>query len=174
MTDFALPMLLAEAALLRSLCVSALAISVSVCLHAAVMRLLYEWVVDRSGWPWVRLTFLVLVLVAAHVVEILVFGVAYHGWADTSESLTGAYDGSFTDAVYFSAAVYTTVGFGDITPLGYTRFMVGLEALIGLMLIAWSASFTFFAMSKLCGPTPESADEPAIASPSASPEIEEK
>ncbi|MEM9882591.1 MAG: potassium channel family protein, partial [Planctomycetota bacterium] len=57
--------------------------------------------------------------------------------------------GGFGDAVYFSAAVYTTVGFGDITPVGHLRLLVGIEALTGLMLVAWSASFTFLVSSRL-------------------------
>jgi len=44
------------------------------------------------------------------------------------------------------AAVYTTVGFGDITPEGPMRILVCIEALAGLVLITWSASFTFLVM----------------------------
>jgi hypothetical protein len=44
--------------------------------------------------------------------------------------------------------VYTTVGFGDLLPQGAIRFMSGMEALTGLVMITWSASFTFLEMQR--------------------------
>jgi hypothetical protein len=52
------------------------------------------------------------------------------------------------DAVYLSAVTYTTVGFGDMVPVGALRFVTGTEALTGLVLVTWSASFTFIEMEK--------------------------
>lgn len=54
----------------------------------------------------------------------------------------------FFDAVYFSAVTFTTVGYGDMIPTGPVRFMAGTEALVGLMLITWSASFTYLEMER--------------------------
>src|SRR3546814_10713646 len=47
------------------------------------------------------------------------------------------------DAVYLSAVTFTTVGFGDLAPVGPIRFLCGMEALSGFVLITWSASFTY-------------------------------
>ena len=38
------------------------------------------------------------------------------------------------------------MGFGDITPEGPLRLLTAAEALVGLVLITWSASFTFLIM----------------------------
>lgn len=67
--------------------------------------------------------------------------------AGTFGSLEGNFDGSLLDCVYFSFMNYTTVGYGDIAPLGQLRFTAGLEALTGLCLITWSASFMFMEMT---------------------------
>jgi hypothetical protein len=40
------------------------------------------------------------------------------------------------------------VGFGDLVPHGAIRFMTGMEALTGLVMITWSASFTFLEMQR--------------------------
>lgn len=149
---FAIPVLLAEASLLRVLSISCVIIGLSVCLHAVVMRELYRRLCTAGKHVWLKLTSVVMVLLVTHIVQIMMFGVAYHFMVDSANGFAGSYDGSFNDSVYFSAAVYTTVGFGDITPLGYLRLMVSFEALTGLVLIAWSASFTFVAMSKLADP----------------------
>jgi hypothetical protein len=55
---------------------------------------------------------------------------------------------SLLDSVYLSAMTYTTVGFGDLTPAGAIRFLSGTEALTGLMLVTWSASFTYLEMER--------------------------
>lgn len=52
------------------------------------------------------------------------------------------------DLVYYSSVVYTTLGLGDLIPAGAIRFMTGVEALSGFVLITWSASFTFLEMQK--------------------------
>ena len=95
----------------------------------------------------------VLILLGVHLIEAAVFALAYKlvFWIHPTDAglLTGPYDGSFGDTLYFSLSVYTTVGFGDIAPLGPVRLLVGVEALAGLVLITWSASFTFLIMQRI-------------------------
>ena len=43
---------------------------------------------------------------------------------------------------------YTTLGIGDIYPLEGLRLMTGVESLAGLLMITWSASFTYLTMEK--------------------------
>jgi len=86
----------------------------------------------------------------AHVLEVWVFAVAYH-WMHHHEGwghLQGNYQGTLWDAAYFSFSVFTTLGFGDIEPVGDIRYLTGLEALTGLVLITWTASFLFFEMQR--------------------------
>lgn len=67
---------------------------------------------------------------------------------------TGLFPGTsldFLDLVYFSAISFTTVGFGDLVPVGLVRFLSGTEALTGFVLITWSASFTFLEMQRYWG-----------------------
>ena len=55
---------------------------------------------------------------------------------------------SLSTCMYFSAATYTSLGFGDLTPTGPVRLLAGVEALNGLLLIGWSASFTYLSMER--------------------------
>lgn len=86
----------------------------------------------------------------AHLVEIILFALVY--WlmvlAGLGE-LTGAHTKTVTDYFYFSIATYTTLGIGDIAPAGAIRLVAGVEALAGLVLITWSASFTYLAMERM-------------------------
>ncbi len=91
---------------------------------------------------------------AAHALEIWVFAAAYYlmhhaeGWG----RLSGNFDGSLMDCAYFSFTVFTTLGFGDIEPLGELRYLTGIESLTGLVMITWSASFLFVEMQRHWNP----------------------
>ena len=81
-------------------------------------------------------------LLAAHVFEIWLYGLVYLGCAKAGiGDLQGA--NTVLDYVYYSAVVYTTLGFGDIVPDPGVHILTGSEALVGLSLIAWSATVTY-------------------------------
>lgn len=87
----------------------------------------------------------------AHVIEIWVFAFGYYFMIHEGSfgSLEGHFDKSLMDCSYFSFVSYTSLGFGDIVAKGDVRFLAGLEALTGLVLISWTASFMFIEMQKL-------------------------
>jgi hypothetical protein len=89
-------------------------------------------------------------VIALHTLEIWLFGLGYHGllyWPEMGD-IQGARYSHLFDAIYFSATVFTTLGFGDLSPVGPIRFLAGTEALTGLVLIGWSASFTYLEMQR--------------------------
>ena len=88
--------------------------------------------------------------ICAHVVEVCLFGLAFYWMARLGGfgELSGNFDGSLLDSIYFSFTNYTTLGYGDIEPQGSLRFLAGIEALTGLSLITWSASFMFMEMTQ--------------------------
>ncbi len=87
-------------------------------------------------------------LLAAHVFEIIVFASGYMLMQHVFGlgHITNMDDGNFLDYIYYSSVVYTTVGFGDLLPVGAVRMLSAAEGLVGLAMITWSASFTFLAM----------------------------
>ncbi len=92
----------------------------------------------------------VLASLVAHSVEVWMFGLAYwamHHAPDLGR-LQGNFDGSLLDAAYFSFTTFSTLGFGDIEPIGALRYTAAMEALTGLVLITWSASFLFMEMQR--------------------------
>lgn len=100
-----------------------------------------------------RILVVMLALLLTHIAEIWLFGLGYAVILEHRGmgSLSGIPVNGLLDSVYFSAVTYTTVGFGDITPNGPIRFMVGTEALTGLMLVTWSASLAFIEMQRHWG-----------------------
>jgi len=84
----------------------------------------------------------------AHVFEIILFAVAYiiltH--MEGMGHIVGEMDHEIRDHVYFSFTTYSTVGYGDLVAVGPMRILVGVESLLGLVLITWTASFLFLEM----------------------------
>jgi hypothetical protein len=89
-------------------------------------------------------------VILLHVVEIWLFGTLI--WLllmiPNAGSLSGAAHTPFFDAIYLSAVTFSTVGFGDVAPVGPIRFVSGTEALTGFILITWSASFLYLEMEQ--------------------------
>lgn len=100
--------------------------------------------------PRFRILLLIFALLFVHVVEIWIFGAAYLLLIQDVQygALIAGYPIGLFDAVYFSAVCFTTLGVGDVVPVGAIRFMTGSEALCGFVLIAWSGSFTFVEMQR--------------------------
>lgn len=134
-------------------------VALTILVHYEVLRLASA-VMPELGWikPRGRVVVVVFACFAAHTIEVWLFAVAYYLFVDVFAlgGFGGAHHGAFVDDVYFSAVTYTSLGFGDVYPLDNVRLISGVEALTGLLMIGWSASFTYVAMEKfwpLHGPT---------------------
>ena len=86
----------------------------------------------------------------AHAVEVWIFAVSYYLMHHSYDwgHLRGNFEGSLMDCAYYSFTIYTTLGTGDIEPIGDLRYLTGLESLTGLVLITWSASFLYLEMTR--------------------------
>lgn len=97
-----------------------------------------------------RIVIGVVTALTAHALEVWIFAASYfymhhtEGWGE----LQGNFDGTLLDCVYFSFTTYTTLGFGDVEPIGDLRYLTGLESLTGLVLITWTASFLYLEMTR--------------------------
>ncbi|MCX7960636.1 MAG: potassium channel family protein [Burkholderiales bacterium] len=129
--------------------VTAAAVVACVLIHYEGLVLASRTLARMGGHRRVKVLYAIGWLLGLHVVEIWIFGVAL--WALAHWPEAGSVGGGIPhlfDAVYFSAVTFTTVGYGDLTPVGPIRFVSGTEALAGFVLIAWSASFTYLEMER--------------------------
>ncbi len=129
---------------------TAVAVVLCVTTHYEGLRLMSDKIQPRIGHERPMIVIMILWLVLLHIIEIWIFGFTYFALLNLGDFgyLEGVPDHSFLDSVYFSATVFTTLGFGDILPFGPIRFVTGTEAVAGLTLITWSASYTFLEMTK--------------------------
>jgi hypothetical protein len=103
-----------------------------------------------------RLLIVILVLFLAHTLEIWLYAGGYFFLAnDFGLGVLGEFGGHighrFPDYLYFSTITYTSLGLGDVYPLGDLRLIAGIESLTGLLMIGWSASFTYLMMEEFWG-----------------------
>ena len=118
--------------------------------HYEVLKLLSVYVPRIRIRPRARLLVVLLGTFFGHLLEITFYALAYYSLKDHFDlgNFGGEFVDNFASYLYFSAETYTTIGLGDIYPLGPLRLITGIEALNGLLLIGWSASFTYLAMQK--------------------------
>jgi hypothetical protein len=79
-----------------------------------------------------------LVIMIAHTVEIVVWSLAY--------AVVGAAPGS--DLLDFAFVNYTTLGYGDVTPVKEWRLIGPMTAMNGILMFGWSTALLFEVLRK--------------------------
>ena len=97
-----------------------------------------------------RILVMIFCILAMHILEIWVFGLAIFTLVQRPDigSIAGGDPLNLLDAVYLSATTYSTLGYGDLVPRGPIRFLLGTEAVVGFVMITWSASFAYLEMAR--------------------------
>jgi hypothetical protein len=137
----------------------AMAPMIAICLALLVVSTLVHYEALRGlGFALPRLRLpgrnkLVLVILGssvAHALEGLLYALAFYLLSGRFGlgSLGSGDAPSLATCLYFSAETYTSLGYGDVVPVGPLRMLAGTEALNGLLLIGWSASYTYLAMER--------------------------
>src|SRR5581483_8357813 len=83
-----------------------------------------------------------LVLIAAHTLEVFVWSFAY-------AIVNAAPDDA--NLVYFAFVNYTTLGYGDVTPLAKWRLLGPMTAMNGVLMFGWSTALIFEVLIKTIG-----------------------
>lgn len=123
---------------------------VTTVIHYEVLRWLTALLPGVGIRPRAKLIVVIFTAFAAHMVEIGLYALAIYGlvhWVGLG-SLGDSTLFSLDVSLYFSAETYTSLGYGDVVPGGGVRLLAGVEALNGLLLIGWSASYVYIAMER--------------------------
>lgn len=132
----------------------AIVVVAAVALHLGVLETLQK-ILPRMRSPFrIRLGIVILTAIFGHLLEISLFALLIlwltasgeHGQLQGEVSEAG-----FRQSFYYSAVTFTSLGYGDITPSGNLRLVAAVEALTGLVLITWTASYTFLVMQRFYG-----------------------
>jgi hypothetical protein len=128
--------------MLRQFLVGAAVSACNIGVHALVMTAVV-WVAHRAAAKEtlrqsrrliVVMIATVSVLMAAHVCEVIVWALAY---ALTDAAPAGS------DLLYFAFVNYTTLGYGDVTPVERWRLLGPMTAMNGVLLFGWSTAVIF-------------------------------
>lgn len=84
----------------------------------------------------------VLVLMLAHTVEIFVWSLSY--------AMLGAAPAG-SDLLYFAFVNYTTLGYGDVTPVKTWQLLGPMAAMNGILMFGWSTAVLFEVLLKTIG-----------------------
>ncbi|MDB5608727.1 MAG: metal transporter [Bradyrhizobium sp.] len=128
--------------MLRQYLVGAAASVCNIAVHALVMvavikvtRIADELVTSRQTLRLIAvMTATVAVLMIAHLAEVLVWSLIY---AIASAAPAG------TDLIYFAFVNYTTLGYGDVTPVERWHLLGPMTAMNGVLMFGWSTAVIF-------------------------------
>jgi hypothetical protein len=122
-------------------------------IHYEMLRLLSVGLPVLHMQPRPKLIVVLLGTFVAHAVEIVLYGVAFYLLATYlgEGTLGDPAKLTFARCLYFSAETYSSLGYGDVVPTGDLRLLAGMEALNGLLLIGWTASYTYISMARFWG-----------------------
>jgi len=137
-----------EGGLVQSLAVAAALTFASFAVHAAFIStgavVVRGAVQGRGPFRFVRETAIIFVLgillVTAHALTIGLWGLAFEALMPFA---------TLEETVYFTAASYTTLGYGDLLPAPEWSLLAGAVAANGLLLFGFSAAFMFDAYIRL-------------------------
>lgn len=103
-----------------------------------------------EGRPRLQILLTILATFLAHTVAVWAFGLTYYvldkhfGFG----TLAGNISHEMLEYVYFSSVSYSSLGLGDVYPTEGLQLLVGVEAILGLILIGWSVTFTYLVTEK--------------------------
>lgn len=119
-------------------------------LHYEVLRWLSAGLPALGIRPRAKLVVVIIAAFVAHVAEIGLYALAIVALVRVGGlgTLGDPARFGFDVALYFSAETFTSLGYGDVVPSGDMRLLAGAEALNGLLLIGWSASYAYIAMER--------------------------
>ena len=130
--------------------VNSLVIVLVVSVHYEVLHTLFTWMPRLPVPNRLKVVLAVIGALVAHAIEIWIFALTFYWLIGQGGhgTLQRNFDGSLLDCAYFSFTTYTSLGYGDIEPAGHLRFLAGLEGLVGLVMIGWTASFIYVEMTR--------------------------
>jgi hypothetical protein len=128
--------------MLRQYLVGAAASVCNIAIHALVMVSVINVarIADRLATTYQTLRLIavmiaaVTVLMIAHLAEVLVWSLIYLVFDVALEG---------TDIVYFAFVNYTTLGYGDVTPVERWHLLGPMTAMNGVLLFGWSTAVLF-------------------------------
>lgn len=121
---------------------------VTIGIHAEGLSIIRLEMARRPVGERLKLIIVVSSAIFLHVIEIGFYAIAI--WilniAVDAGDLVGAREFSGMDYFYYSAETFTALGSGDLSTTGGLRLIASIEPLNGLVLIAWTGAFTYWAM----------------------------
>jgi hypothetical protein len=129
--------------LLAGFLISVIAIVIHALATVVVISVARAMARGKAGLPRLHLMGVmvatVVILMLAHMLEVVTWSLAY--------AVVGvAPDGS--DILYFAFVNYTTLGYGDVTPVKAWQLLGPMAAMNGILMFGWSTAVLFEVLLK--------------------------
>ncbi len=125
-------------------------ITITILIHYEALRMTSRVYAHLHVPARARILVVLAITFLSHFIQVMIYALAYSylHFATDIGYIAGAEPLDMQNAFYFSVSSYTTLGIGDLVPHGGLRLISGVEALNGLVMVGWTASFTYLTMEK--------------------------
>jgi hypothetical protein len=122
----------------------------TVLLQYEVVGWLWRFNVESGSRMRARIALSVSCLVGLHLLQVAVFSIGYLVGDHVFQlgTVVSSRQIGVQDVFYYSAEVFSTLGLGDVYATSYLRMLTSIEALSGMLLLSWSASFIVIAVER--------------------------
>jgi len=99
---------------------------------------------------FIRSIFILVLLVTVHLIEVFLFTavIFFIDFHMKGPSFAPPLEPINLEFFYISMISYTTLGLSSSVPVGIMKIIIGIESLVGFIMITWSASFFYAIVEK--------------------------
>jgi hypothetical protein len=130
--------------------ISLILIVSSVMVMFEIMARVWAILPRLEGRLRIQILFTMLASFVGHTICVWLFGLTYYALDKYLDfgTLGGNITHELLEYVYFSSVSYSSLGLGDVYPTEGLQLLVGVEAILGLILIGWTITFTYLVTEK--------------------------
>lgn len=123
----------------------------TIALFYECFRIASRYIRKKTFSPRFTMFSTITVAFIAHAISIIIYACIY--WIlihyFNFSGIEGNIENHFLTYLYFSATTYSSLGIGDVFPIESLRFLAGIQAINCLILITWSAAFSYTKIQKV-------------------------
>ncbi len=133
-----------------ALALSAIIVVLTILVNYEVLNIVWKHLPKIEKSPRKGIVYIMLAIIAGHTFAVWIYGLGYLLIADIfyKEVLVEQGFDGFIKYLFASAQIYSSLGSADLFSLGTMRFLASIEALNGIVMVAWTFSLTYVVIDK--------------------------
>jgi hypothetical protein len=133
-----------------TLALSIVIVVLTILVNYEVLNIVWKHIPKIEKSPRKCIVYIMLAILAGHTFAVWIYGFGYLMIAEIfyKEALIEQGFDGFIQYLFASAQIYSSFGGAELFSLGTMRFLASIEALNGIVMVAWTFSLTYVVIDK--------------------------